>query len=88
MKALELYVVFVVIGASIAVGISLYIERAISSGASLVVFLVLFFSNFAISWIGVVLVMDGTLRDGQGRQAQLDTERAGRAMGAARRAAK
>jgi hypothetical protein len=88
MKALVLYVVFVVIGAAIAVGISLYVEQAISHGVSLVVFLVLFFSNFAISWIGVILVMDGTLRDGQGRQAQLDTERAGRAMMAARRAPK
>ncbi len=32
-----------------------------------------------MSWLAVVLVMDGSLRDIQGRQAQLDIERAGRA---------
>ena len=85
MKALVLYVVFVMIGAAIAVGIGLYVEREISSGVSLIVFLILFFSNFAISWIAVILVMDGTLRDAQGRQSQLDTERTGRAMMTARR---
>ena len=79
MKALILYVVFVTIGVAIAVGIGLYVESAVSSAASLVVFLALFFANFAISWIGVIMVMDGTLKDGLGRQAQIETERAGRA---------
>ena len=41
--------------------------------------LALFFANFAVSWIAVILVMDGTLRDAQGRQAQLDIEKSGRA---------
>jgi hypothetical protein len=85
MKALILYVAFVTIGALIAVGIGLYVESAVSSAASLVVFLVLFFANFAVSWIGVILVMDGTLKDGQGRQAQIETERVGRAQMNARR---
>jgi hypothetical protein len=79
MKALILYVAFVTIGALIAVGVGLYVESAVSSAASLVVFLILFFANFAVSWIAVILVMDGTLKDGQGRQAQIETERAGRA---------
>jgi hypothetical protein len=79
MKALILYVAFVTIGALIAVGIGLYVESAVSSAASLIVFLILFFANFAVSWIAVILVMDGTLKDGQGRQAQIETERAGRA---------
>jgi hypothetical protein len=79
MKALILYVLFVVIGASIAIGIGYTIEREVSSTASLIVFLALFFANFAVSWIAVILVMDGTLKDGQGRQAQLDIEKSGRA---------
>jgi hypothetical protein len=88
MKALILYVVFVVIGAVIAGGIGIYVEREISSAVSLIVFLVLFFSNFFVSWLAVILVMDGTLKDAQGRQSQRDTERAGRASLAARQAAR
>ena len=81
MKALILYVVFVVIGGLIATGIGYYVEIEFSSAASLVVFLALFFANFVVSWIAVVLVMDGTLKDAQGRQSQLDIERSGqRAM--------
>jgi hypothetical protein len=81
MKALILYVVFVVIGALIATGIGYYVEIEFSSAASLIVFLALFFSNFVVSWIAVIFVMDGTLKDAQGRQSQLDIERSGqRAM--------
>jgi hypothetical protein len=79
MKALILYVVFVVIGAVIAGGIGLFVERQVSSAASLIVFLILFFTNFAASWIAVILVMDGSLKNAQGRQDQLDTERVGKA---------
>jgi hypothetical protein len=79
MKALILYVLFVVIGASISIGIGYVVEREVSSTASLIVFLALFFANFAVSWIGVILVMDGTLKDALGRQAQLDIEKSGRA---------
>ena len=79
MKALILYVVFVVIGAVIASGIGWYVEKQFSSTLSLVVFLAMFFANFAVSWLLVVLVMDGSLRDIQGRQAQADIERAARA---------
>jgi len=78
MKALILYVVFVVIGALIATGIGYYVEIEFSSAASLVVFLALFFTNFVVSWIAVIFVMDGTLKDAQGRQHQLDIERSGR----------
>jgi hypothetical protein len=59
-------------------GIGYYVEIEFSSAASLVVFLALFFANFVVSWIAVILVMDGSLRDAQGRQAQLDIERSGR----------
>ena len=78
MKALILYVVFVVIGALIATGIGYYVEFEFSAAASLIVFLALFFANFVLSWIAVILVMDGTLKDWQGRQHQLDIERSGR----------
>jgi hypothetical protein len=84
MKALILYVVFVVIGAVIASGIGWYVEKQFSSALSLVVFLGMFFANFALSWLAVILVMDGSLRDAQGRQSQLDIERSGRASIAAR----
>jgi len=74
MKALILYVAFVVIGALIAVGIGLLIEREVSSTASLIVFLPLFFTNFAVSWIAVIFAMDGSFKDARGRQAQLELE--------------
>jgi hypothetical protein len=37
------------------------------------------FANFALSWIAVIFVMDGTLKNAQGRQDQLDIEKSGRA---------
>jgi hypothetical protein len=84
MKALILYVAFVAIGAAISAGIGYYVEREFGSGVSLLVFLAMFFANFAVSWLAVILVMDGSLRDAWGRQAQLDIERAGRASVAPR----
>jgi hypothetical protein len=88
MKALILYVVFVLIGGLISVGIGYYVEVTVSNGASLIVFLSLFFANFVVSWIGVIFAMDGTLKNAQGRQDQLDTERTGQAMVAARQASR
>jgi hypothetical protein len=79
MKALILYVLFVCIGAAISATIGYFVERQFGSAMSLLVFLALFFANFAVSWLAVILVMDGSLRDGQGRQSQLDIERSGRA---------
>ena len=78
MKALILYVVFVVIGAVVSAGIGLFVERQVSSAMSLIVFLALFFANFAVSWIAVIFIMDGSLKDAQGRKAQIEIERAGR----------
>ena len=75
MKALVLYVVFVLTGGLIATAVGYYVEVEFSPAASLVVFLTLFFANFVTSWIAVILVMDGTLADAQGRQAQLEIER-------------
>jgi hypothetical protein len=31
-----------------------------------------------VSWIAVILIMDGSLKDAQGRQAQIEIERARR----------
>jgi hypothetical protein len=78
-KALILYVLFVVAGAAVAVGIGWYVEREVSATASLLVFLTLFFLNFVVSWIFVVLAMDGSLKNIKGAQEQLDVERTGRA---------
>ena len=84
MKALILYVAFVAIGATISAGIGYYVEREFGAGVSLLVFLSMFFANFAVSWLAVILVMDGSLRDAWGRQSQLDIERTGRASVAPR----
>jgi hypothetical protein len=78
MKALILYVIFVTAGALVAGGIGYYTEIQVSAAASLMVFLILFFANFAVSWIAVIYIMDGSLKDAQGQQAQLDIERASR----------
>jgi hypothetical protein len=79
MKALILYVVFVIIGGLISVGIGYSVEKEVSSAASLIVFLALFFSNFVVSWLAVILIMDGSLKNAQGAQEQLDIEKSGRA---------
>jgi ABC-type molybdate transport system substrate-binding protein len=80
MKALVLYVGFVVIGAIVAGVIGYYVEINVSAAASLIVFLSLFFANFGASWIAVIFIMDGSFEDAQGRRAQIEIER--RARGA------
>lgn len=74
MKALILYVVFVIVGAAIAAGLSYYVEQAVSSAAGLITFLVMFFGNFVAAWILVILVMDGSLRNATGRSEQIALE--------------
>ncbi len=78
MKALILYIVFVAVGAVVSAMIGLFVEREISTAVSLIVFLTLFFANFAVSWLAVVLVMDGSLRNLHGLEEQLAIEKAGR----------
>ena len=80
MKALIVYTLFVIIGAVIAGFIGLFLEREFSETLSLIVFLAMFFANFAICWILTILVMDGTLANAQGAKEQADIERSGRAM--------
>jgi hypothetical protein len=79
MKALVLYVLFVAIGAAVSIGIGYFVEREVSSTASLIVFLALFFLNFVVSWLAVILAIDGSFKNAQGAQEQLDVEKAGRA---------
>jgi hypothetical membrane protein len=62
MKALILYVGLVVVGALVAALLGVYLEHAFNATVSLVVFLALFFANFAVSWIIVIYIMDGTLK--------------------------
>jgi hypothetical protein len=78
MKALILYVIFVTIGALVAAAIGYYTEIEVSATASLIVFLALFFTNFVVSWIAVILIMDGSLKDADGQKAQLEIERTAR----------
>jgi hypothetical protein len=49
-----------------------------ASTLSLLVFLLLFFANFVVSWIAVIYIMDGSFADADGRLAQLEIERAQR----------
>ncbi len=76
MRAL-LYVVFATIGCLLAVAVGYMVEPVVSMTASLIVFLALFFANFVVSWMAVVLVMNGPLKDVQGRAAKSDIEKAG-----------
>jgi len=78
MKALILYVIFVTVGALLATAVGYYTEIEVSPTASLIVFLALFFANFAVSWLVVIFIMDGSLKDAHGRQAQIDIERSAR----------
>jgi hypothetical protein len=88
MKALVLYAVFVVIGAVLSALVGYYVERNVSAATGLVVFLALFFSNFVVSWVLVILAIDRTLSNAFGRAEQLAIEKQGRAASASSRAAK
>jgi hypothetical protein len=79
MKALLLYTVFVVVGAVISAFVGGFVERQVSEAAGLIVFLAMFFSNFVVSWILVILAIDHTLKNAYGRAEQLAIEKDGRA---------
>ena len=80
MKALILYAVFLITGAVGSAFVGIYIERQVSSAVSLLVFLPMFFANFVVCWLAVILVMDGSLKNAQGRQDQRDAETVGRQL--------
>jgi hypothetical protein len=62
MRALILYTVLVVIGTVIAALIGLFAEREITGTGGVVVFLVLFFANFYVSWMITKAVVERTLK--------------------------
>jgi len=62
MKALILYVGLVIVGAVLAALLGIWLEQTFNSTVSLIVFLACFFANFAVSWVIVIYIMDGTLR--------------------------
>ncbi len=86
MKALILYALFVCAGAVASAFVGVFVEREVSSAASLIVGLSLFFANFAVSWLAVVMVMDGSLRNLHGLNEQLAIEKAGRQYASEHRA--
>jgi ABC-type polysaccharide transport system permease subunit len=61
-KALILCVGLVIVGAVLSTLLGIYLERAVNSTVSLIVFLACFFANFVVSWIIVIYMMDGTLK--------------------------
>ena len=54
MSLLVVFILLVVAGDAVAIAIGSVVEEMVSSSASLLVFLVLFFSNFVIAWIVAV----------------------------------
>jgi hypothetical protein len=80
-----LYVVFVIIGVLLSLVIGYLVEPVVPMTVSLIVFLTLFFANFVVSWIAVVLVVNGSLRDRRGREGHLDVEQVGQEVMTARR---
>ena len=80
MKALILYTLFVVAGAVVSALVGMFIEREFSDTLGLIVFLFMFFANFAVCWILTILAMDGTLANAQGAKEQHEIERSGRAQ--------
>jgi hypothetical protein len=83
MRAL-LYAIFVTIGGLLSVAIGYLVEPTVSMTVSLTVFLTLFFANFVVSWIAVVHVINGSLKDMPGRQAPSDLDKAGQKATTAR----
>ena len=77
MKALIIYVTFVLVGLVVALTVGYYVERQTSGAISLIVFLSMFFANWALAWILTILVMDGSLKNAQGREDQREAEKVG-----------
>jgi hypothetical protein len=78
MKALIIYPTLVILGSAISVFIGYFVEARSTPATSLVIFLALFFANLVASWIGTILIIDGSLADAQGALAQLAAESKGR----------
>ena len=78
MKALILWVGFVIAWTAAGVLISSYIDRAISNQIGSIFLLAMFFSGLVVSWIATVFVMDGSLKNFTAEREQLEAERIGK----------
>jgi hypothetical protein len=78
MKALILYVGFVVASVAAAVLIASYVEPQTSPQVGTVVMLALFFTGLVVSWIATVFVMDGSLNNFFAEREQIEAERKGK----------
>ena len=83
MKALVIYVTLLIIGLAVAVSTGLFVERYTSSGVSLLVFLLMFFANYAVAWMITLLIMDGTLRSTPAKADRPRADAEDRAYGSA-----
>ena len=64
MWLLIIYVLFVIIGGMVSLAVGYYVEINFSSAMSLIVFLSLFFANFAISWFLTIAIVDRIAPEG------------------------
>jgi RsiW-degrading membrane proteinase PrsW (M82 family) len=78
MKALILWVGFVIAWTAAGVLIASYIERVTSPEIGTIVLLAMFFSGLVVSWIATVFVMDGSLKNFTAEREQLEAERIGK----------
>jgi len=78
MKGLLLYAGFVIVSTVAAAVIGSYIEAHASPEIGTVVMLALFFTGLIISWIATVFVMDGSLKNFNAEQEQIEAEKKGR----------
>jgi hypothetical protein len=78
MKGLLLYAGFVIVSTVAAAVIGSYLETYASPEIGTVVMLVLFFTGLIISWIATVFVMDGSLKNFNAEQEQIEAEKKGR----------
>jgi hypothetical protein len=78
MKALIMYVGFVIAWTAAGIYIASIIERQTSPEIGTVVMLAMFFSGLVVSWIATVFVMDKSLDNFFAEQEQIEAERKGR----------
>jgi hypothetical protein len=77
MKALVLYVGFVIASTAAAILVGSFVER-LSPQLSTILILTMFFSGLIVSWIATVFVMDGSLKNLNAEKEQIEAESKGR----------
>jgi peptidoglycan/LPS O-acetylase OafA/YrhL len=61
MKAIILYPIFLVSGVLLAVFTGLLVERQVSAGASILVFIAMFFLSFYVAWLLTKFIVDRSI---------------------------